>query len=148
MPHPLPHPRRSGLSVSVLKQTYLLLIKRTFFLFPRYFGVFDGHGGSKVAAYAANNLHRFIVKREEYKENREEAIKEGFLECDRTMKTVDSLKDEMAGCTAITVFIRGKELWCANAGDSRCVAGVGGVARPLSTDHKPMVSRTSTSSRS
>ena len=51
-------------------------------MFPRYFGVFDGHGGSKVAAYAANNLHRFIVKREEYKENREEAIsklaKRGF----------------------------------------------------------------------
>ena len=127
-------------------------------MFASYFGVFDGHGGSKVAAYAANNLHRFIVKREEYKENREEAIKEGFLECDRTMKTVDSLKDEMAGCTAITAMVRGKvilcpdwssvailtcdwsaqELWCANAGDSRCVAGLGGVARPLSTDHKPM----------
>ena len=104
-----------------------------------YFGVFDGHGGAKVAAYAANNLHRTIVKREEYKDDdKEEAIKQGFLECDRIMKTVESLKDEMAGCTAITVFIRGKELWCANAGDSRCVAGVGGVARPLSTDHKPM----------
>merc|ERR1712098_135313 len=51
---------------------------------------------------------------------------------------VESLKDEMAGCTAITVFMAGKELWCANAGDSRCVAGIGGVARPLSTDHKPM----------
>ena len=120
----------------------------------RYFGVFDGHGGAKVAAYAANHLHRYIVKREEYKENRETGIKEGFLECDRTMRTVESLKDEMAGCTAVTVFIQvscrqaviqavtavfqGKELWCANAGDSRCVAGLGGTARPLSTDHKPM----------
>jgi len=103
-----------------------------------YFGVFDGHGGAKVAAYAANNLHRYIVKRDEYKQDKVEAIKEGFLECDRTMKTVESLKDEMAGCTAITVFMAGKELWCANAGDSRCVAGIGGVARPLSTDHKPM----------
>ena len=105
----------------------------------RYFGVFDGHGGAKVAAYAANNLHRIIIKRNEFKEdNKEEAIKEGFLECDRVMKTVESLKDDMAGCTAVTVFIRGKELWCANAGDSRCVAGVSGAARPLSTDHKPM----------
>jgi len=104
-----------------------------------YFGVFDGHGGSKVAAYAANNLHRYIVNREEYKDDdKQEAIKQGFLECDRTMKTVDSLKDEMAGCTAITVFIKGKELWCANAGDSRCVAGVAGTSKPLSSDHKPM----------
>merc|ERR1719203_2649035 len=54
------------------------------------------------------------------------------------MRTVESLKDEMAGCTAVTVFVQGKELWCANAGDSRCVAGLAGTARPLSTDHKPM----------
>ena len=108
--------------------------------FNRYFGVFDGHGGSKVAAHAANNLHRTVVQRPEYKEGDIlEAIKQGFLECDRTMRTAESLKEEMAGCTAITVFIRGKELWCANAGDSRCVAGVAGVAKPLSTDHKPMV---------
>ena len=100
--------------------------------------MFDGHGGAKVAAYAANHLHRTIVNRAEYKENRETAIKEGFLECDRTMRTAESLKDEMAGCTAVTVFIQGKELWCGNAGDSRCVAGLAGTARPLSTDHKPM----------
>jgi len=104
-----------------------------------YFGVFDGHGGAKVAAYAANNLHRIIMKRNEFKEdNPEEAIKEGFLECDRVMKTEETLKDDMAGCTAVTVFVQGKQLWCANAGDSRCVAGVAGTARPLSTDHKPM----------
>ena len=93
-----------------------------------------------MAAHAANNLHRHVLQRPEYKEGDiEEAIKQGFLECDRAMRTAESLKEEMAGCTAITVFVRGKELWCANAGDSRCVAGVGGVARPLSTDHKPMV---------
>lgn len=75
----------------------------------RYFGVFDGHGGAKVAAYAANHLHRTIVNRAEYKENRETAIKEGFLECDRTMRNAESLKDEMAGCTAVTVIIQGRD---------------------------------------
>jgi len=34
----------------------------------RYFGVFDGHGGAKVAAFCANNLHRHIVRRPEYTE--------------------------------------------------------------------------------
>lgn len=104
-----------------------------------YYGVFDGHGGSKVAQYSANHLHRYILARPEYAQGQYiQAISEAFLECDRVMRTEESLKDEMAGCTAVTVWTRGKELWCANAGDSRCVAGVGGVARPLSQDHKPM----------
>ena len=105
----------------------------------RYYGVFDGHGGAKVAAFSANNLHRYIVRRTEYKEGDvEEALRQGFMECDRVMRTEESLKDEMAGCTAVVVMTKGKQLWCANAGDSRCVAGVGGVAKALSNDHKPM----------
>jgi len=104
-----------------------------------YFGVFDGHGGAKVAAYCANNLHRHIVRRPEYSRGEvEEALREGFLECDRVMKNEESLKDEMAGSTAVVVLTQGSKLWCANSGDSRCVAGVGGSARPLSFDHKPM----------
>jgi len=104
-----------------------------------YYGVFDGHGGAKVAAFSANNLHRYIVRRTEYKEGDvEEALRQGFMECDRVMRTEESLKDEMAGCTAVVVMTKGKQLWCANAGDSRCVAGVGGVAKALSNDHKPM----------
>jgi len=104
-----------------------------------YYGVFDGHGGAKVAAFCANNLHRYIVRREEYKEgNVEEALREGFMECDRVMRTEESLKDEMAGCTAVVAMMKGKKVWVANAGDSRCIAGVGGVAKALSNDHKPM----------
>jgi len=104
-----------------------------------YFGVFDGHGGAKVAAFSANNLHRHIVQRPEYSEgNIEGALRKGFMECDTVMKTEESLKDEMAGCTAVVTLLKDKELWCANAGDSRCVAGISGVAHPLSVDHKPM----------
>merc|ERR1712142_1407262 len=100
---------------------------------------FDGHGGAKVAAYSANNLHRYIVRRPEYSDGDVvQALKEGFFECDRSMKNEESLKDEMAGCTAVVVMTKGKELWCANAGDSRCVAGIKGSAKALSVDHKPM----------
>jgi len=48
---------------------------------------------------------------------------------------------ENKGCTAITVFIKDGMIFCANAGDSRCVAAISGKAVPLSTDHKPTLSR-------
>jgi len=31
-----------------------------------FFGVYDGHGGAKIAQYAGRNLHKYIVKRPEY----------------------------------------------------------------------------------
>ena len=103
-----------------------------------YFGVFDGHGGAKVAKYSSIHLHRHILKRPEYKNGDiADAIREGFLECDRAMKENEELKDEMAGATAIIALIKGDRLWCGNAGDSRCIGGVGGKAVPLSNDHKP-----------
>jgi serine/threonine protein phosphatase PrpC len=41
------------------------------------------------------------------------------------------------GCTANLLLLKDNELICANAGDSRCILGVGGKAVPLSVDHKP-----------
>lgn len=103
-----------------------------------FFGVYDGHGGAKVAKFAAINLHRYILNRPEYKANDiQDAVRQGFLDCDRAMKMAEELKDEMAGCTAVTALIKGNKLWCGNAGDSRCIGGVGGRAVALSRDHKP-----------
>ena len=53
------------------------------------------------------------------------------------MKGSAELKDEMAGCTAVTVLVKENRIWCGNAGDSRCIAGVNGEAIALSNDHKP-----------
>jgi serine/threonine protein phosphatase PrpC len=44
---------------------------------------------------------------------------------------------ERKGCTANVLLIYDGTLICANAGDSRCLVAEGGVAIPLSKDHKP-----------
>ena len=46
-----------------------------------------------------------------------------------------------AGCTAVCCLVRGDEIVCANAGDSRAVMCRGGQAVPLSYDHKPSQER-------
>jgi serine/threonine protein phosphatase PrpC len=41
------------------------------------------------------------------------------------------------GCTACVALITDTEIYCANAGDSRCVLSVDGKAIEMSIDHKP-----------
>ena len=41
------------------------------------------------------------------------------------------------GCTAVVVVLLENEIICANAGDSRAVLAVKGIAKDLSEDHKP-----------
>lgn len=103
-----------------------------------FFAVFDGHGGAKVAQYASNNLHKKIIMQPGYAQNRiAEALKGGFLQLDHDMTQDETMKDELAGTTAVTVLIKNKRLYCANVGDSRAVASVRGKADVLSHDHKP-----------
>lgn len=42
-----------------------------------------------------------------------------------------------SGCTAIVALVRGRRLYVANAGDSRCLLSRNGVAVAMSHDHKP-----------
>lgn len=51
-----------------------------------FFGVYDGHGGDKVAIYTGENLHKIIAKQDAFKEgNIEQALKDGFLATDRAI---------------------------------------------------------------
>jgi len=46
--------------------------------------------------------------------------------------------NDRSGCTAVALLVTpDNRLFCANAGDSRCVLSRGGLAIPLSFDHKP-----------
>merc|ERR1711881_174577 len=80
----------------------------------------------------------------------EEALKETFLLMDVliaspegqrelcTMKK-DQQGDSYAGCTANVVLINNNTIYCANAGDSRCILWQSSKKKvlDLSHDHKP-----------
>lgn len=51
-----------------------------------FFGVFDGHGGDKVAVFTGESLHKIIAKQEGFqKGDLEQAMKDGFLATDRAI---------------------------------------------------------------
>ncbi|KAL3266953.1 hypothetical protein HHI36_011103 [Cryptolaemus montrouzieri] len=103
-----------------------------------FFGVFDGHGGGKIAKYASTHLHKYITNRKEYKEGDiAEALRQGFLELDAAMAEDEELNKEYSGTTAVTVLIKDNQVYCANIGDSRAVACFDRGVKRLSEDHKP-----------
>ncbi len=62
---------------------------------------------------------------------------------DREKKEDELTNEEMMldsiGCTSNVIYINRdmKKIYVANAGDSRCVMGKGGLAVEMSIDHKP-----------
>lgn len=51
-----------------------------------YFGVYDGHGGEKVAQFAGENIHKIVAKQDAFsKGDIEQALKDGFLATDRAI---------------------------------------------------------------
>lgn len=86
--------------------------------------------GATIAQYAGKHLHKYIVRRPEYGSGQlEEALKQGFLELDAAMQREESLREEVAGSTAVAVMVKDEVLYCANVGDSRAVASVKGKVR-------------------
>ncbi|KAK5171102.1 Protein phosphatase 2C 2 [Saxophila tyrrhenica] len=103
-----------------------------------YFGVYDGHGGDKVALYTGEHLHNIIAKQESFKnKDFEQALKDGFLAIDRAILSDPKYEEEVSGCTASVGIVTHDKIYVGNSGDSRSVLGIKGRAKPLSFDHKP-----------
>lgn len=108
-----------------------------------YFGVYDGHGGSRVAHACRDFLHRLVIQQVSEGEdndgksiNWENVMMESFRKMD---EKVNKEGAEMAtiGSTAVVAVVGEEEFVVANCGDSRAVLSRAGVAVPLSIDHKP-----------
>ncbi|MDR3646693.1 MAG: PP2C family protein-serine/threonine phosphatase [Candidatus Babeliales bacterium] len=98
-----------------------------------FFGVFDGHGGSKVSDYLANILHPFYL----------DYIYEKFTIPDALIKSFESVHKELdsntslyQGSTALVAVIKDEKIYVANVGDSRAVLYRNSQAIDLSYDHK------------
>ncbi|XP_076957245.1 putative protein phosphatase 2C 25 [Bidens hawaiensis] len=100
-----------------------------------FFGVFDGHGGSKAAEFASENLEKNIKNEVEKMGEVEivEAVKQGYLTTDS-----EFLKQEQrGGACCVTAVITSGNIVVSNAGDCRSVVSRGGVAEALTSDHRP-----------
>jgi len=130
-----------------------------------YYGVFDGHGGNKASAYAANRLHVEVRKElsqlspglmEAQLSDILSAITRAFKNLDKRFLTQARRRGWPDGTTAIVAFILGSrpslenddsqqkhsiksraQLYVANVGDSRCILVRGDKAIALSQDQKP-----------
>ncbi|OIW04375.1 hypothetical protein TanjilG_32567 [Lupinus angustifolius] len=100
-----------------------------------FFGVFDGHGGSRAAEFAAKNLKDNVLNEVSTTEEEDiqEAVKRGYLNTDS-----DFLKDDLnGGSCCVTALIKNGNLVVSNAGDCRAVISRNGVAEALTSDHRP-----------
>ncbi|RWW68572.1 hypothetical protein BHE74_00023896 [Ensete ventricosum] len=109
-----------------------------------FFGVYDGHGGARVAQACRERLH--VVLAEEVAatggwpraEGRwREVMMASFSRVDGEVEAAAQGEAERTvGSTAVVAVVGTKRIVVANCGDSRAVLSRGGVAVPLSFDHK------------
>jgi len=100
-----------------------------------FYGVFDGHGGTKAADFAAENLDKNILHEVGRRDGQEiaEAVKYGYLSTDS-----EFLKEDIrGGSCCVTALIKEGNLVVSNAGDCRAVLSRGGIAEALTSDHRP-----------
>ncbi|KAL8158774.1 hypothetical protein V2J09_000311 [Rumex salicifolius] len=106
------------------------------------FGVFDGHGeyGAQCSQFVKRRLCENLLRNGHFHTDPIEACHEAFV-ATNTQLNADNLDDSMSGTTAVTVLVRDRTIYVANAGDSRAVIaqrkGKDIVAVDLSIDQTP-----------
>ncbi|OAY85419.1 probable protein phosphatase 2C 50 [Ananas comosus] len=122
-----------------------------------FFGVYDGHGGAKVANYCHDRIHAALVKElnnvnkglggtseVDIKKQWERAFIDCFQRVDDEVggKAIhegpsEPLAPDTMGSTAVVAVVCSSHIIVANCGDSRVVLCRGKQVVPLSSDHKP-----------
>ncbi|KAL5811410.1 hypothetical protein ACOSQ4_027978 [Xanthoceras sorbifolium] len=149
--------RRSEMEDTVRAETGLFMVERDGEKKFDFFGVYDGHGGPRVAEACKERLHRVLVELIAEDQNQkqqggnnnnnnnnntsssivwERVMEECFERMDEEVNR-GRVTEEMVGSTAVVAVVGKEELVVANCGDSRAVLSRAGRVVPLSIDHKP-----------
>ncbi|KAG4386279.1 hypothetical protein GLYMA_11G018000v4 [Glycine max] len=109
-----------------------------------FFAVYDGHGGTLVANACRDRLHLLLAEEVVRGTAADKGLDWCQVMCSCFMKMDKGVGEEnddgggnTMGSTAAVVVVGKEEIVVANCGDSRAVLCRGGVAVPLSRDHKP-----------
>lgn len=103
-----------------------------------FFGVYDGHGGSRVAHACRDRLHHLVVKEVEEEEETvdwEKVMVASFGKMDEEVIASGAVSGSI-GSTAVVAVVGEEVVVVANCGDSRAVLSRAAVPMPLSNDHK------------
>lgn len=48
-----------------------------------FFGIYDGHGGSRCAEFLRDSLHQFVIKDEAFPRDPKQALRNGFAAAEK-----------------------------------------------------------------
>ena len=103
-----------------------------------FFGLYDGHGGTKACDFLRDNLHKFIINDKYFPSNPQKAIANGFIYAEKLFFKNYTGIDNSGSC-AIIILVIDNRVYIANVGDSRAILSAknGTKVYPLSRDHRP-----------
>ena len=95
-----------------------------------YGGIYDGHGGSYAALYAAKHLPELFLQKYKVSQFPLSALTACYEQISENLKNIES------GTTAVDFFIKDGRIYVANVGDARAIVVSGHNVRPLTIDHR------------
>merc|ERR1711916_381188 len=115
-----------------------------------FFGVFDGHGGSRAAEWVSHNMYSALLNADAFKEGDTAramhqafaSIEDQFLQI--AMDVEDPVDEMHDGTTAVVMALTGNTIHVANVGDSEAVLCHAGEAIKMSETHNPKDSQEET----
>ncbi len=108
-----------------------------------FMAVFDGHGpnGENVARFVASHLSDAVLELYNAGSSFPQSIEAACFKIDEQMRSVTALMDEdgivLGGTTCNAIWIKGKDIYSCNVGDSRLIVAYNERAVAITEDHKP-----------